>query len=129
MAYLTYTTYMTYSRPKNFVALTAHPHSDFDRTLVMDTTNSLNIEDPEPLLRYLHQTGRVQAAETPRISQLAGGISNRTVLVERAGGVAFVLKQALPKLRVATDWPSDPRRIHQEALGLTWLRRLGAATA
>ncbi len=90
----------------------------------MDTTGNLDIEQSEALLRYLRGTGRLELAETPRFTILRGGISNRTVLVERTDGRAFVVKQALPKLRVATDWPSDPRRIHQEALGLTWLSRI-----
>jgi 5-methylthioribose kinase len=59
------------------------------------------------------------------VSVLAGGVSNRTVLVERtASGEGWVVKQALPKLRVATEWLSDPERIHQEALGLRWLSEL-----
>src|SRR5437762_12878370 len=90
----------------------------------METAAQLNIEDSEALFRYLRDTARLESNETPRFTTLAGGISNRTVLVERAGGSAFVLKQALPKLRVATNWPSDPRRIHQEALGLSWLSRI-----
>src|SRR2546426_901772 len=85
---------------------------------------SLNIEDHDELLRYLRQTGRVHAGERPRLTNLKGGISNRVVLVERPGGGALVLKQALPKLRVATDWPSDPRRSQQEALALAWLSRI-----
>ena len=55
---------------------------------------------------------------------LAGGISNRTVLVERPTGEAWVLKQALEKLRVSVDWFSDPERVHREALGLRWLQEL-----
>jgi len=92
--------------------------------LKTDKTLPLNIEDSEALLRYLRDAGRLKPAEAARFTNMQGGISNRTVLVEPAGGSAFVLKQALPKLRVATDWPSDPRRIHQEARGVTWLSRL-----
>ncbi|MDQ5809457.1 MAG: phosphotransferase [Actinomycetota bacterium] len=55
---------------------------------------------------------------------LAGGVSNRTVLVERPMGEAWVLKQALEKLRVSVDWFSDPERVHREALGLRWLQEL-----
>jgi fructosamine-3-kinase len=84
----------------------------------------LDIERFDQLISYLRERGQVGPVETPACTPLPGGISNRTVLVERADGMSFVLKQALPKLRVATDWPSDPRRVHQEALGLTWLRRL-----
>lgn len=35
-----------------------------------------------------------------------------------------MVKQALPKLRVAVDWYSDPERIHREARGLEWLANL-----
>ena len=55
---------------------------------------------------------------------LAGGVSNRTVLVELPTGEAWVLKQALEKLRVSVDWFSDPERVHREALGLRWLQEL-----
>ncbi len=54
---------------------------------------------------------------------LAGGVSNKTVLVERAAGGGWVLKQALPKLRTQADWFSDPARIRREAEGLRWLPR------
>ena len=86
--------------------------------------NRLDIEQPGALLQYLRETGRVEASETPVLTALKGGVSNRTVLVERANGQAWVIKQALPKLRVAEDWFSDPGRIHREALGLIWLDRL-----
>jgi hypothetical protein len=46
------------------------------------------------------------------------------VRVERASGEAWVLKQALSKLRVPIDWFSPPERVHREALGLRWLVRL-----
>jgi len=55
---------------------------------------------------------------------LPGGVSGRTVRVEWPGGRGLVFKQALPKLRVAVDWFSDPGRIHREALGLRWAARL-----
>ena len=35
-----------------------------------------------------------------------------------------MLKQALPKLRVAVDWFSDPARIEREAAGMRWLAEL-----
>jgi aminoglycoside phosphotransferase (APT) family kinase protein len=84
----------------------------------------LDIEDPTALLAYLRQTGRIAPAEQPRIRILQGGVSNRTVWVERASGQAWVLKQALAKLRVPVDWFSSPERVHREALGLVWLGRL-----
>ncbi len=62
--------------------------------------------------------------ERVNIRVLHGGVSNRTVLVERAIGEAWVLKQALAKLRVKVEWFSDVRRIHREALGLKYLEQL-----
>ena len=84
----------------------------------------LDIEDPAALLRYLRRTGRIAPDEQPRITVLQGGVSNRTVHVARASGEAWVLKQALAKLRVPVDWFSSLERIHREALGMEWLARL-----
>jgi hypothetical protein len=86
--------------------------------------DALDIEDAPALLGYLRRTGRIAAAEQPRIAVLQGGVSNRTVRVERESGEAWVLKQALAKLRVPVDWFSSPDRIYREALGLEWLARL-----
>ena len=84
----------------------------------------LDIEQPALLLQYLRERGAIGADETVAVRVLAGGVSNRTVLVERPGGDAWVLKQALAKLRVAADWFSSPERIHREAAGLRWLASL-----
>lgn len=51
------------------------------------------------------------------------------MLVRRAGGDAWVVKQALSKLRVEVDWFSDPERVHREALGLRWLERIAPSGA
>jgi len=89
----------------------------------------LDIEKPEELLEYLRRAGHVRADEAPVMKVLAGGVSNRTVLVRRPDGEAWVLKQALPKLRVAMDWYSSPERVHREALALRWLATLAPAGA
>jgi 5-methylthioribose kinase len=86
--------------------------------------NDLDIEQPGALLSYLRGTGRIGEEEKPVVQVLAGGVSNRTVLVRRPTGEAWVLKQALEKLRVSVDWFSDPERVHREALGLRWLQEL-----
>jgi 5-methylthioribose kinase len=86
--------------------------------------DALDIEDVPALLAYLQRTGRIAPGEHPRIEVLQGGVSNRTVWVARESGDAWVLKQALAKLRVPVDWFSSPERIHREALGLEWLARL-----
>ncbi|MBI2191722.1 MAG: phosphotransferase [Planctomycetes bacterium] len=84
----------------------------------------LNIEDHPRLEAYLKSTGRVGIDEPLSFQDLAGGVSNRTVLVRRPTGEAWVVKQALPKLRVPVDWFSSPERVHREALGLRWLARM-----
>ena len=84
----------------------------------------LDIEDTPALIDWLRRTGRIGPAEQPRVRNLEGGVSNRTVWVELPSGEAWVLKQALAKLRVPVDWFSSPERIHREALGLKWLAKL-----
>jgi aminoglycoside phosphotransferase (APT) family kinase protein len=69
----------------------------------------------------------VGANEELRMEILKGGVSNRVVRVLRPTGEAWVVKQALLKLRVAVDWYSSPNRIHREALGLKWLKALGVS--
>ncbi len=84
----------------------------------------LNIEQHDALCEYLRQTGRIDPNELPRCTTLDGGVSNRTVLVQRPSGESWVIKQALARLRVKDEWLADPRRVHREALGLRWLNRL-----
>ena len=84
----------------------------------------LDIEDFGALAEYLRQRGLNTGCETPAFQNLAGGVSNRTVRVSFPEGRAWVLKQALGKLRVSVDWFSDPERIHREALALKWYAQL-----
>lgn len=83
----------------------------------------IDIERPGALVAWLRANGQIAPDETPIVTVLAGGVSNRTVLVERPSGEAWVVKQALAKLRVQVDWFSSPERIHREADGLRWLGR------
>lgn len=85
---------------------------------------ALDIEQPAALIDYLRETSRIAPDESPRVQRLAGGVSNRTMLVTRDAGEAWVVKQALAKLRVAVDWFSDPARIHREAAGLRYLEKV-----
>lgn len=84
----------------------------------------LDIEDFGALADYLRRCSLSPEGGTPSFLKLAGGVSNRTVLVWFPDGRAWVLKQALPKLRVEVDWFSDPERAHREALALEWYARL-----
>ncbi|MEM7343362.1 MAG: aminoglycoside phosphotransferase family protein [Chloroflexota bacterium] len=82
---------------------------------------TLDIEDKKQLVTYLQSRQSVPADEIITTQLLAGGVSNRTMLVTRRDGTEWVIKQALSKLRVQVDWFSDPIRIHREAAGLRWL--------
>jgi aminoglycoside phosphotransferase (APT) family kinase protein len=77
----------------------------------------LDIEVPELLRRYLVGAGLLDAAEPAVISRLAGGVSSRTMLVERPSGQRWVVKQALAALRVHVEWLSSPARSAREAEG------------
>src|SRR5437773_11319639 len=91
----------------------------------MASKTDLDIEQPDALVRYLKARGSIGRLEQPTITVLGGGVSNRVVLVTRGNGEAWVLKQALPKLRVAVDWFSSPERVHREAAAIRWLTELG----
>jgi len=91
------------------------------------TSPSLDIENPAAFLPYLTAARLVENGEPMTTTVLPGGVSSRTVLVDWLDGRSCVFKQALPKLRVAVDWFSDPSRVHREALALRYLERLAPA--
>lgn len=90
---------------------------------------NINIEDPDELKAYLVARGVLGQGDTIDVRTLAGGVSNRTVLFRLSEGRAWVIKQALEKLRVQVDWFSSPKRVINEGNGLIWLNRLAAPGA
>ena len=70
---------------------------------------------------YLAGRGVVPAGAELTIEELPGGVSG-IVLAVRGPGVSLVVKQALPRLRVAEEWNAPARRTDTEAAAL----RLGA---
>ncbi len=84
----------------------------------------IDVEKFDELIAYLRNAHRIPTNETPRIEILRGGVSNKTVLLIRCAGESWVIKQALSKLRVQSDWFSDPARIQVEAAGLRHLPRI-----
>ena len=72
----------------------------------------INIENRKELNDYLVKHQQFQKDELTGFQLLSGGVSNRTVMVRLADGKAWVIKQALEKLRVKTDWFCDPARIY-----------------
>ena len=83
----------------------------------------IDAENERELLDHLISAGHLAGSKGVTVKNLAGGVSNKTVLVRHPGG-AWVIKQALAKLRVEADWHSDPARIHREAAGMRALASL-----
>ena len=67
----------------------------------MKSNTDLDIENKSQLVAYLRSRQLIAETEHVSTQMLAGGVSNRTMLVTRVDGTAWVIKQALSKLRVA----------------------------
>jgi len=78
---------------------------------------------PGNVIAYLVARDVVGAGAELTVEELAGGVSG-TVLAVRGPGVALVVKQALPKLRVADEWLAPVRRTDTEAAALRLAARL-----
>jgi len=66
---------------------------------------------PREILAELQTAGLV--GESPLVHSLTGGVSGEIWRVED-GGQSFVVKRALPKLKVAANWQADVRRNRYE---------------
>ena len=71
---------------------------------------------PHTATEYLFARGAIEAGEAVQIRELSGGVSNTVLLVERPNlpGNDFVLKQALPRLKVQQEWLCSIERIWRE---------------
>jgi len=65
---------------------------------------------------YLRDRGAIGSSEAVQIRELSGGVSNTVLLVHRPNspGSDFVLKQALPRLKVQQEWLCSIERIWRE---------------
>jgi 5-methylthioribose kinase len=75
-------------------------------------------------VEYLLGVGLIPTdrASSASARELGGGISNIVVRVNFAGQPdGLVIKQSLPRLRVAQEWLADQARIHREAASLRYL--------
>jgi 5-methylthioribose kinase len=72
---------------------------------------------------YLVARGLVPRGVELTVEELAGGVSG-TVLAVRGPGIALVVKQALPRLRVADEWIAPARRTDTEAAALRLAARV-----
>ena len=84
----------------------------------------LDIERPGALEAYLRTTRRVGPGSRSPSGCWPEGCPTAPCWSNGPDGEAWVVKQALPKLRVAVDWFSDPARIEREAAGMRWLAEL-----
>jgi aminoglycoside phosphotransferase (APT) family kinase protein len=80
------------------------------------------MSDSAALLEQLRRDGHVRSPGA-RLTPLAGGVSSDIYLVED-GRERFVVKRALPRLRVADEWFADVRRNLVEREYLECIRRL-----
>ena len=79
--------------------------------------------DADSVVAYLAGRGIVPADAELAVEELAGGVSS-PVLAVRGEGIALVVKQALPRLRVAEEWHAPARRTDTEAAALRLAGRL-----
>ena len=75
-------------------------------------------------VEYLVTRGLLPPDSEAEATELGGGVSATVIAVRSAEG-GLVVKQALARLRVETDWRASPQRIEVEAAAL---RLLGALT-
>jgi len=73
----------------------------------------INVADPKVLGNYLLQKNFLSDLKNISIIPLGGGVSCEAIMI-RSQEKSFVVKQALPKLRVKEDWFSDVARIVNE---------------
>src|SRR5262245_26233237 len=83
--------------------------------------------DSHALLCRLQKTGRVQSSEATAVP-LTGGVSSEIWLVTD-GPERFVVKRALPKLKVRDDWFADPARNRIEHDCLEYISRIAPGNA
>jgi 5-methylthioribose kinase len=77
---------------------------------------------------YVVGRGLFGPDEPLEVRVLGGGVSN-VVLSVRGGGRRVVVKQALPRLRVADDWPAKRERALTEAGALRLAARIAPGSA
>ena len=86
----------------------------------MPSPETIELVQPQTVAAVLADLGVVPRGELVRAQALSGGISNVVLGVDWSAGRA-VLKQSLPKLRVAADWTFDRSRIINERRCMTYL--------
>ena len=84
---------------------------------------SVELIDEQTAPTVLADLGLIEHGTPVAVRPLSGGVSNIVLAAEWSGG-RVVLKQSLPKLRVAADWPFDQARVINERRALERLRAI-----
>ncbi len=79
--------------------------------------------DENSVTAYVIEQGLFSSSSKVDVQLLTGGVSN-VVIALCAEGKEYVLKQALPQLRVKSTWLADPRRAIVEARALDVLHAI-----
>ena len=90
--------------------------SDVRQTGV-NATSSADLLDSTTVLPYLRERGLLHDDRACRARELTGGVSSIVIEVQGPGS-HLIVKQSLPRLRVAADWRAKRERILTEAAGL-----------
>jgi 5-methylthioribose kinase len=83
----------------------------------------MNLLDGAQIARYLESHGLIGPHCRVTVEPLPGGVSSDVALVS-CGDRRWVLKQALPKLKVAADWRADVHRGQVERMALQEVARI-----
>ncbi len=93
-----------------------------DAAAIDSSTIGASTIDTTVVLPALRRMGLIDADETPQITPLTGGVSSLIVRVDTRRGPLCV-KQALPALKVASEWLAPQDRSHAE---VAWMRVVSA---
>jgi aminoglycoside phosphotransferase (APT) family kinase protein len=84
---------------------------------------SSEASDPQAaILSFLRDAGLLGARSAPRLTALTGGVASDIWKIETADRI-FVVKRALPKLRVAQEWTAP---VSRNASEVAWMQAAGS---
>lgn len=83
----------------------------------------INVANEDEFREYLQHKQLITDSRATIIQKLGGGVSCNAIMV-RSPEKAFVVKQALAKLRVKEDWFSDVTRVTTEKDGLAFYNKV-----
>ncbi len=89
--------------------------------------SAMNLLDVAQVARYLECCGLIGPNSRVTVEPLSGGVSSDVALAT-CGSRRWVLKQALPKLKVAADWRADVRRSTVERIALEEVARIASGS-